>query len=515
MPPFAPRIFHVAMTSLLLSSCGISKQAPKYNSEPLKLDVVYPRLEGGNKAVLLPRIDSTFAFGSVQPANSKVFANGVAAKMYENGAFLAFFPLDTLGKRYNFLAIGPLGDSVKQAIPFSRIGDEPNTTTTGKVAFAHPINSKLPARIRIHDKHAHISPAPDQAYMILPPDGGVAWVDSFVAPFYRVSLKSDLHGWINQESVVLEDSPNFPPKTSIGAIVIEADSLWTRVKIPMKEPVLFQVQQPDSENVILIELFRATSKINQIKYDPVDEVIREIRWEQVNDEVVRLRILLHSSLWGYSARYENDELLVNIRKPPEIKRSILRNLVIAIDAGHGGTQPGAIGPTRLLEKDVDLAIANRLQQELIKKGARVIITRQGDATVDLYDRIDHAVEANAEILISIHNNALSDGENPFNRHGSSVFYFQPHAQDLAVCLHQSLVQATGLRDDGLYYKNLALARPSEMPAVLVECAYIMYPEEEQLLRGEAFQVKIARGLVEGMKNFLKDYRKKQIKQDNN
>ncbi|MCX6639861.1 MAG: N-acetylmuramoyl-L-alanine amidase [bacterium] len=495
----------------LLFSCGTPKQSPELlTHEPVQLDVVYPRLEGNETAVRLPHVDSTFAFGSVRPPGSKVFVNGVAAKVYDNGAFLAFFPLDTLSQRYLFWAISPRGDTLRQTLPFIRQEYQPQPGATGKEKIADPLNKKLPARITISENHAHISSIPDQAYSILPAKGAVALVDSFVPPFYRVYLKQNLHGWIEAKSVTVDFEDHQLPWTTIGALSVLAESLWTNINIPLKEPILFNIQQSSDENGLIIDLFQASSRISQIKYDPADELIQDIRWEQIEDDLLRLEVSLdRTPFWGYHAEYRDGGLVVKIRKPPNISRNVFKNRIIALDAGHGGKQPGAIGPTRLLEKDVNFDITRKLQRLLTAKGARVIMTRDSDATVDLYERVDYAVQQGAEILISVHNNALSDGENPFLRHGSSIYYYHSQSRRLAEKLHQSLVKATQLRDYGLFYKNLALARPTEMPAALVECAYIMYPEEEALLRDDHFQELISRGMLDGLGDFLKMNRQRQ------
>jgi len=129
--------------------------------------------------------------------------------------------------------------------------------------------------------------------------------------------------------------------------------------------------------------------------------------------------------------------------------------------------------------------------------------------VDLYERVDFALEQGGEFLISLHNNALSDGENPFVKRGSAAYYYHPHSLELARILHDDLLQATGLADHGLYYQNLALARPTEMLAVLLECAFMIHPDEEALLRDDRFLQRTAEGIATGLKRFLKQCRQKQ------
>ncbi len=109
----------------------------------------------------------------------------------------------------------------------------------------------------------------------------------------------------------------------------------------------------------------------------------------------------------------------------------------------------------------------------------------------------------ADLLISIHNNALPDGINPFNNNGTSVYYYHPHSKPLAESIHKYLLKETGLPDHGLYYGNLVLTRPTSMPAVLVECAFMMIPEQEALLKTDKFQRKCAKAILKGIEEYLR------------
>jgi N-acetylmuramoyl-L-alanine amidase len=110
------------------------------------------------------------------------------------------------------------------------------------------------------------------------------------------------------------------------------------------------------------------------------------------------------------------------------------------------------------------------------------------------------------VRVSIHNNALPDGVNPFRNWGTSVYYYHPQSLLLAQSIHRRLLKALKLWDFGLFYDNLALCRPTQMPAVLVEPTFIMHPEEEALLRDPKFQNKIARAIVKGIEDFFKQAR---------
>jgi len=97
---------------------------------------------------------------------------------------------------------------------------------------------------------------------------------------------------------------------------------------------------------------------------------------------------------------------------------------------------------------------------------------------------------------------LPDGVNPFYNNGVSTYYYHPQSQPLAKEIQKELVKELGIPDYGLYYANLALTRPSQLLSILVECAFIILPEQEALLRSTEFQKKIVEAIYEGIQNFI-------------
>ena len=193
--------------------------------------------------------------------------------------------------------------------------------------------------------------------------------------------------------------------------------------------------------------------------------------------------------------------MLEIRRPPVIDpEQPLRDRLIVVDPGH--PPAGAKGPTGLREAVANLAVALRVRTLLERAGARVVMTRVSDSSVWLRPRIQLADSIDAELLVSIHNNALPDGVNPFVAHGSSVFYFHPQSLPLAREIQRALVKRLQLRNLGVTRGNLALTRPTWMPAVLTEGLFIMMPEQEAVLRTAEGQQLYALAVVEGIEAFL-------------
>jgi len=161
-----------------------------------------------------------------------------------------------------------------------------------------------------------------------------------------------------------------------------------------------------------------------------------------------------------------------------------------------------------MEKDANLAIALSLRKMLETEGANVVMTRTGDVEVGLLDRPIIARAAEADLFISVHNNALPDGINPFVNHGTSSYYYHPFCRILARTAQRRLLQATRLPDYGVYHANFAVLRPTQYPSILVECAFMLIPEQEEALQEEDFHRRIAREITHGLNDYLEDVREK-------
>jgi N-acetylmuramoyl-L-alanine amidase len=234
-----------------------------------------------------------------------------------------------------------------------------------------------------------------------------------------------------------------------------------------------------------------------------DSLVRQMSWAQTQRQEVTLAVELSAPVWGYRARWSRNDLLLEVRRPPRIMANDpLRGRVIAIDPGHPPL--GSTGPTGLREAEANLAVAFQLRDMLEAAGARVQMTRTADSAVDLWPRVALADSSGAELLVSIHNNALPDGINPFINNGTSVFYNLPRSVPLASAIQRSLVRRLGLPDLGISRADFAIVRATWMPSVLVEGMFIIMPEQETALRSPAGTRRYARGVYEGIRSFLQD-----------
>ena len=186
--------------------------------------------------------------------------------------------------------------------------------------------------------------------------------------------------------------------------------------------------------------------------------------------------------------------------------------IIALDAGHGGSDTGAIGPTGVTEKGVTLRVAKALQKLLQAEGATVLMTRTDDTEVspkkanasdveELQARCDVGNDGNADIFISMHMDSFTNS----TPSGTTGYYYtrgSAASQRLAQYVSEGVVAALGTGNRGSKTCNFYVVKHTDMPATLVEMAFISNDKEEKLMNSEAGINKAAEGILNGLRRFF-------------
>lgn len=169
---------------------------------------------------------------------------------------------------------------------------------------------------------------------------------------------------------------------------------------------------------------------------------------------------------------------------------------VFIDPGHGGSDPGAIGPTGVRESAVALAVGLRVAK-LCVAWAQPVLSRHENVPLSLQQRAALANDAGADLFVSVHANAFTTPA----AHGTETYHFPGSANGraLAQAIHPRLVAATGRRDRGIKTARFAVLRLTRMPAVLLELAFITNPEEEALLADTQWQDTVAAAIDAGLR----------------
>ncbi|MCB2201869.1 N-acetylmuramoyl-L-alanine amidase [bacterium] len=374
---------------------------------------------------------------------------------------------------------------------------------TGYSSYRVALNDPtFPLTVRFTDSAQTIRHDPRRGYFsIFQPAGVEALAVGSEGDWHKLRLSETQYAWAAQASVMPMDKGTLPPKSYIRVIRTYSEPEFVRVEFPLAGQHPFQVFE-DNAQKIRVRLFGVTTDTDWIRYDTRDSLISEIVWSQPEPEVYEAAIHTTEPVWGYDTYYEGNRFYLQLNRPPG-KLAFVEGKRIVIDPGHSA-DPGAVGPTGYTEAEANLGIALMVAELLEHRGAEVIMTRSDQSHVALYDRPTIARIADADLFVSIHNNALPDGVNPFLNHGTSAYYYHLHSLPLARAIHRRMLEATGLPDHGLYHGNLAVNRPTQYPAVLIECAFMILPEQEELVQTKAFRIKVARAISAGIDDFLKE-----------
>jgi N-acetylmuramoyl-L-alanine amidase len=317
----------------------------------------------------------------------------------------------------------------------------------------------------------------------------------------RLRLSRDAEAWVPvaEARPIARGGP--APAAVIGSVRITPHPDRASVRIPLSQRVPFRVEEGDRS--LVVTFYGASGDVNWMRYGPADSLVRRMSWRQVAADEVAITFELTRPVWGFAARWNRSDLMFDIRRPPPIDPGDpLRGRLIAVDAGH--PPGGAIGPTGLREAEANLGVALELERLLQAAGAKVLMTRTTDSAVDLWPRVHLAEEANADLLVSIHNNALPDGINPFVNNGTSVYYNHPRSVPLARAVQSALLRRLGLRDLGIGRGDLALVRGTWMPSILTEGLFMMLPDQEAALRSADGRHRYAQAVLDGLREYLKE-----------
>lgn len=295
--------------------------------------------------------------------------------------------------------------------------------------------------------------------------------------FYRVYLSKNKVAWIAMKDVAEASEPAEKPNfITMNSETFKNASCHT-IEFTGKLP--YTIDESDKEIVFRV-------------YNPY-----------ASDNSVYTVNIRKPEKYTYKTTLCNGVYQFKVNELPKAETQTLDGLTIVVDAGHGGSEKGAIGCLGDKEKDINLKIAAELKEQLSLMGANVIMTRECDGNMSLDDRVKITRENCANIFVSIHLNSI--GDIPMNIHknrGTSVYYYNPNSKALAKSVETSLTAAVGTRKDGVRTASFAVIRPTDYVGILVETAYMTNPLDSVLYKSESFPQAAAKGIAEGILNYV-------------
>ena len=443
-------------------------------------EIVYPK--SNVYEVFAP---STFFVGNEDPSKIlKINSNEV--KLSKSGGF--FYPVDLeLGE--NVFNI----DNGSEVLTYTIIRKE-------KTAVA------LPETITKFDNPITCVTVKDNVPLrSIPYDGGITRIQHFnkgiplnvvgeYNGFYQVKLARDDYAWIDKKFVAQINGFDNSPAYIENFIYDETpnERIYT-VKLSKKVPYVLsgtRVYTVNEQNSYVMNSNGLDLVVYNVKNYPDNKYEFHINKLGAKD-------------FGYKIYYNNKELVIKVKNYPHINsEKPLDGIKITLDAGHGGSESGSIGCLGTKEKDVNLQLVYKMKNRLEKKGAIVYLTRDSDTYTDLDSRVKFSQKRNSDIFLSIHNNALPDGSKEKMPSSSSVYYYYEQSAPLAESIVNELTDKTGLSDNGIMQASFAVVRNTESPAVLLEVAYMICPEDNEKLILESFQEEVADAVVKGIERYF-------------
>jgi N-acetylmuramoyl-L-alanine amidase len=195
-----------------------------------------------------------------------------------------------------------------------------------------------------------------------------------------------------------------------------------------------------------------------------------------------------------------------------IKRSVaakdgikpLAGICIMVDQGHGGSDPGALGPLgqAFSEKIINLNTAMKLRLELEKLGADVVMTRTDDKNVTLQERLAASRRVKPDLFISIHGNSMGDNVDISKIDGFSVFYREKFAQPVSETVFNHTIKMLNRNSKGIHNKNLYVTRGTWAPSILIESGFVANPYEFEWLMNKAEQKRLSKTIADAVVQYF-------------
>lgn len=333
--------------------------------------------------------------------------------------------------------------------------------------------------------------------------------------FYKIQLANGQEGWLEQRC--LQVAPYFSePKNNAWKVSLEEKDNKSVFTVGNNNKVSFKTNQtPTSFEILLFN----TQLLNTPQKNLKTSLFNNVEFETLPEDVqkITLNFAPNTQLWGFDFDYKGDNLVFNFYHTPKFKTTHvkpLKDVRIVLDPGHSPKRvvpyDGAVGPSGMLEYEVNYKIALKTKEKLQALGAQVFMSKEEGETMPLSKRQDKVLEEKAHLFISLHNNALPDSINPLSRpRGFTFYYYYPHSYTFAEAIERSFVRSIALPDEGIIQRDFSVTRSTpQVPAILIEHAYMLLPEQEDLLSQDSFIDSLAQATTQGVVSYIKDVSRK-------
>lgn len=308
----------------------------------------------------------------------------------------------------------------------------------------------------------------------------------------------------NAKINIYDDKIVIVPETSIWEVInYSLEGTDRTVSINANKKTNYDVEYANDKKSMTIHIPSENMDLQEGTVSIMDGLINDITVKKVGDNTEVILTFRRGIEYEILSRNEDDRIAISLRRDQNIKPS---DMLIAIDSGHGGKDPGAVSPNGTREKDINISISQKLNKGLKDKGYSTLMIRDSDVFVNLYERANIANKNQADIFISIHSNS-----HPKNDIAGIQVLYNPESKDiesypLAKLIMDELLKGTGAKDRGIIKRpNLVVLNKTSMPAVLIEVGFLSNPVEEKLIRDETYQDKIVKSIIKGIEKYFEMY----------
>lgn len=326
---------------------------------------------------------------------------------------------------------------------------------------------------------------------------------------YKVRLSENRYAYIPKKFVEIlpfGEKPNF---SHTGSWTVSKIGNRDIVRVSLEERQPYTIYRDPQLNRIVVDIHGVACNSNWITQYLNLEAIEYVHLNQKESDVLSVIIKLKDKYsWGYSVDYSGTALEISVRHTPDVlkgksktrSKNSLAGLYFGIDAGHGGKSTGAVSPSGMKEKDLNLAMVYMLKEEIESRGGRVILSRTEDIDMTMQERKDLFINEGVDMVLSVHCNA---GGNPLTQMGTSTYYRHIENRPLAKSVLKRMLELN-LKNFGLVGNfNFSLVAPTDFPAILVETLFMSSLPEEEQLASEEFQKKIMAKVALGLEDYIK------------
>ena len=269
--------------------------------------------------------------------------------------------------------------------------------------------------------------------------------------------------------------------------------------IDFSEPIVHSLKRNDGVlelNLYNVNLTSIASFSQRIKAGNLKNIITD----RLGTTGIRILIpIKHNTTIDCLENLQATKLVLTLKNPIQVqpaKRNLNKHTVV-IDAGHGGSDPGAMR-NNVLEKKITLEIAQLVEKNLQAQGATVYMTRKDDTFVSLSDRVTISNEKKPDLFVSIHINA-SENETV---NGIETHYYKDDSLDFAKQIHKSIMSKIDEKNRGVIKSRFYVVRHTTAPSVLLELGFISNEQERELMQTKKRQEAFAEAITEGIINYL-------------